>query len=402
MPPLPSSFTALLLGATLPLDDFAAQPLQALTPASLRVLARQAADLLGDGVGSLLVELGVARDDIPAPLTVAELELTAAWRELLAGKVVIARSAPDRLLARLVQRALQAVAARCPDAPRSLVLPRWGSDGGFGEESVVAVRALQEWRQLPVTGSFGAAEARLVVRLLAATRAPALFDAGHDVAVLGAGAQRIATVARALCAATAAAPFSRRIDGVTYGCHAKQFGTAPTGGLLRAPGGVAYDLGGAAYWKCNIFCGTVLALAGLSVPTFEAGRYRHFPRAERFAEALVQRPGWSLVRHLDHRDPRDPQRARAGRAQDSQIRELLAGTRPGDLLFVDHPGPPGDDGGHARVCVRAAARGDLDAAPEFAQALEDSARLRRDGMATLAGGRECQLHLVRSTVRDPR
>ena len=402
MPPLPASFTALIASATLPLDDFAAQPLQALTQPALRVLARQAADLLGDGVGSLLVELGVARADIPAPMTVAELTATPGWPQLLAGTLTVVRNAPQRLLARAVQRALQALAARCPDAPRALLLSRWGSDGGFGEESVVAVRAFQEWRHLPVTGVLAAPDARALAAVLAATRAPSLFDAGRPVDLLGAGAQRIVEVARGICAATPAAPLSRRIDGVTYSCHAAQFGVAPTGGLLRVPGGVAYGLDTSPYWKCNVFCGTVLSLAGLSVPTFQAGTYRHFPRAERFAEALLGRPGWTLVSHLDHRDPADPLRARQSRTLDAQIKTLLGTVRPGDLLFVDHPGPPGDDGGHARVCVRAASRGDRDVAPEFAQAREDSARAQRDGMAALAGGRESQLWLVRSTVRTGR
>lgn len=399
MPPLPASFATLIATATLPLDDLAAQPLQALARPALRVLARQAVDLLGDGVGTLLVELGVAAADIPAPLTAAELEATAGWRELVSGKLRLVRDAPQRLLARAVQRAFQALAARCPDAPRELCLSRWGSDGGFGEESVVAVRAFQEWRQLPVTGVLAAADARALATTLAATKAPRLFDAAHPVELLGAGARELVAIARGTCQATAAAPLVRRLDGVRYALYGEQFGIAPTGGLLRLPGGVAYDFGRAPYWKCNVFCGAVLSLAGLPVPTFQAGTYRHFPRAERFAEALVRRPGWQLVAHLDHRDPSDLERARAGRVQDAQIRELLASVRAGDLLFVDHPGPPGDDGGHARICVQPAKRGERDPAPTFAQALSDAARLRSDGMSVLSGGRESQLWLVRCTVR---
>lgn len=399
MPPLPASFASLIATAALPLDDLAAQPLQQLARPALRVLARQAVDLLGDGVGTLLIELGVAAADIPAPLTAAELESTEGWRQLVAGKLRLVRAAPQRLLARAVQRAFQALAARCADAPRALSLPRWGSDGGFGEESVVAVRAFQEWRQLPVTGVLAAADARALAMVLGATKPPALFDAAHPVAVLGAGARELVTIARGICEATEAAPLVRRLDGVRYALFSTQFGISPTGGLQRLPGGVAYDFGRAPYWKCNVFCGAVISLAGLSVPTFQAGAYRHFPRAERFAEALVRRPGWQLVTHLDHRDPDDPERARSGRSQDAQIRELLTSARAGDLLFVDHPGPPGDDGGHARICVQPAKRGDRDSAPAFAQALSEAARIRNDGMSLLAGGRESQLWLVRCTVR---
>ena len=152
-----------------------------------------------------------------------------------------------------------------------------------------------------------------------------------------------------------------------YACHAQQFGVAPTPGTLRLPGGVGYHLAGAGYWKCNVFGGAVVALADLPVPTFQAGTYRHFPRAERFGDALAKKPGWQLVTYLDHRDPADPERARASAANDRAIARLLAAVRPGDLLFVDHPGPPGDDGGHTQVCTRAARTSDADRAPTFAE-----------------------------------
>lgn len=400
MPPLPAAFTTLVASATLPLDDFAAQPLQALTVPSLRVVARQALDLLGPGVGTLLVELGVARADLPAPLTADELVATAGFADVARGAKTVGKGSPDRLLARALQRALQAVVARCPGAPRKLVLPQWGSDGGFGDESVLAVRAFQEWRELPVTGVLGARDAAALRAVLAATTAPDLFDAGHDVSVLGAGAQRVATIAQKICAATVAAPYTRRVDGVAYTFHAARFGTEPTPGLLRAPGGVAYDTASGPFWKCNVFGGTVLALAELPVPTFEAGRYRHFPRAERFGDALARKPGWSLVTHLDHRDPADPSSARTSRTLDGQIKALLQDMKAGDVLFVDHPGPPGNDGGHTRICTRPAQRADSAVAPEFAQATYPCAALRRDGMPSLSGGRELQFWHLRSTIRQ--
>ncbi len=400
MPPLPTAFTALVTSVPLPLDDLAAQPLQALLRSTLRIVARQAVDLLGPGVGTLLVELGVARADLPAPITAGELTATPGFADVVAGRRVVGKASPDRLLARAVQRSLQALAARCPDAPRALILSRWGSDGGFGDESVIAMRAFQEWRELPVTGSFGVADTRVMPAVLAATVAPDLFDAGHDVTVLGAGAQRIAGIAQRLCAATPTAPYQRRVDGVTYAYHAAQFGTSPTPGMLRAPGGVAYATSHSPYWKCNIFGGTVLALAELPVPTFEVGRFRHFPRAERFGDALARKPGWTLVGYLDHRDPRAPSTARTGRTQDAQIKAMLQAMRPGDVFFVDHPGVEGNDGGHTRICTRAAQRADADAAPEFAQAQHDRAGLRRDGLAALAGGRELQFWHLRSTIRQ--
>jgi hypothetical protein len=179
-------FSALIAEARLPLDDFAAQPLQSLTLPGLRIIARQAVDLLGDGVGTLLVELGLPAADLPAPMTAAELTRAPGFADVAAGTRTVERNSPDRLLARAIQRAMQALAARNPGAPRAMVLPRWGSDGGAGDEWIAALRAYQEWRELPVTGRFAAAEARTMPVLLAASTAPNLFDAGHDVEVLGA------------------------------------------------------------------------------------------------------------------------------------------------------------------------------------------------------------------------
>jgi hypothetical protein len=348
----------------------------------------------------LLVELGVARADLPAAFQATELTQAPGFTDVTTGKKTVGKDSRDRLLARAIQRGLQALAARCPGAPAAMRLTGWGSDGGFGDESIAGLRAYQEWRQVPVTGSFAITEARTMPAMLAATRAPDLFDAGHDVSVLGAGAQRVATIAQKLVAATPLAPYARRVDGVTFSYHPGRFGVEPTPGVLRAPGGVGYDTASGPYWKCNIFGGTVIALAELPVPTFEAGRYRHFPRAERFGDALAHKVGWQLVTFLDHRDPRDPTAAKTGRAQDAQIKALLQSVKPGDYLFVDHPGPPGNDGGHTRVCTRPAQRADSDCAPEFAQARYDAAQLQRDGLGRLAGGRELQFWHLRSTIRQ--
>jgi hypothetical protein len=270
MPALPPAFAALVAGAPLPLDDFDAQPLQALPRTTLLVIARQAIDLLGAGTGALLVELGVPRAQLREPLRAAELAASSAFTAVRGGGHTVGKGEPDRVLAQLVQRALQAIGARVHGAPRALTLPVWGADGGFGDEAIAAVRAFQTWCGLPASGTVGTAEARELHARLAAAPVPDLFDAGHPVVALGEGARRIATIAQAIMRSTAAAPYVARVDGVRYQCHAAQFGTAPTPGLLRLPGGVGYDLSSQTYWKCNIFGGAVLALADLPVPSFEA------------------------------------------------------------------------------------------------------------------------------------
>ncbi len=397
MPALPPAFAALVASQPLPLDDFAAQGLQELPRTSLHVVARQATELLGEGAGLLLVTLGVARDAIRQPLTPADLRAST-LAPVRRGARVVDRSDTDRARVQLVQRALQAVAARVAGAPAELRMTKWGSDGAFGDEASAATRALQRWRGLAVTGGFGRAELAAVESLLAEAPVPDLFVADHDVVALGKGARRVVNIARAIVAATADAPFTTRVDGVRYSCHAAQFGVPVSPGLLRLPGGVAYGLSSRPYWKCNIFGGAVLSLADLPVPTFQAGTYRHFPRAERFGDALAAKFGWKLISYLDHRSPTDPNQATISAANDRAIARLLGQVQPGDMFFVDHPGVPGDDGGHTRVCVRAARASDPEKAPLFAQARSDQAREERDGMSELAGGRETQFWLLRSML----
>jgi hypothetical protein len=397
MPALPAAFASLVASQTLPLDDFGAQALQELPRNTLHVVARQATELLGAGAGLLLVELGVARSAIRAPLLAADLRATA-LAQVRRGAKVVDRNDRDRPRVQLVQRALQAVAARVEGAPVALRLTRWGSDGAFGDEAAAAVTALQRWRRLTANGTFGREELAAVETLLADAPVPDLFAADHTVVALGKGARRIVTIARAIVAATAEQPYVGRVDGVRYSCHASQFGVPPSPGLLRLPGGVAYGLSSRPYWKCNIFGGAVIALADLPVPTFQAGTYRHYPRAERFGDALAAKSGWRLVSHLDHRSPANPDQASTSAANDRAIARLLGEIQPGDLFFVDHPGVPGDDGGHTRVCVRAARASDADHAPMFAQARSDQAQEERDGMAELSGGRETQFWLLRSLL----
>src|SRR5688572_23098475 len=128
MPPLPSLFARLVAEGPLPLDDFDAQPLQGVGRPGLRVIARQAVDLLGPGVGALLVELGLPRADLRAPLEADHLRTSPSFMPVLAGMQRIGRGHGDREQSRLAQRAMQAVAARVDGAPAAMMLPIWGAD----------------------------------------------------------------------------------------------------------------------------------------------------------------------------------------------------------------------------------------------------------------------------------
>jgi peptidoglycan hydrolase-like protein with peptidoglycan-binding domain len=419
MPALPREFYELIIDADLPLDDESSEPLEELSAAHAETVAAQAVNLLGQGWGAVLVDLGVERARIPAPLKADDLKADADFTALVSGDSRLAAGAEDRALVKRVQDALQAIAGRVAGAPKELALAMWGADGEFGEETTRAVKALQRWRELAdVHGVFAGAEAEAVLALVGEHPPPDLFapsivDLSPDILNFGGepepepapepeplspAVQRIVTIARGIAEAVDK-PFELTVQGKVYSYKADHFGVPPAfSGLLRAPGGFAYGVRpGHEYWKCNIFGGTVLALAEVPVPGHRVGRYRHFPRAERFGDRLARSRGWKMIHHLDHRDPANTEVAILGEQQNAEIRAMLADIRPGDLFFADNPGPPGSDGGHTRVCVAAADPEDSDCAPLFAQARRERAQLQRDGMQRVSNGRQIQFWVVRYT-----
>ncbi|MGB1276755.1 MAG: hypothetical protein ACPG77_13485, partial [Nannocystaceae bacterium] len=126
MAALPALFTELLLTPEgLPLGDEAEEALAALSRVDLETIALQAVDTLTTGFGNTLVELGVPRKNIPAPLEYAELVNDTGFKQLLDGSRALSIEDSDTDLTRLCQRALQAVTARVVGAPAFLALPCW-------------------------------------------------------------------------------------------------------------------------------------------------------------------------------------------------------------------------------------------------------------------------------------
>lgn len=403
MPRLPQEFTALIRELDLPLDDDVVDPLDELSARELGIVARQAVNLLGRGWGAALVALGVDRAEIPAPIDADALLATPGFSDILGGLRSVTVGEPDADLVGAIQSGLQAIAGRIAGAPKPLALPLWGADRFFGGETLAALAALRTWRHYAADPpfEFGRADAEALLGLLRQAPPPELFATprhGADEQQVQAAhpTERIVEIARAIASATET-PYSVTVQGATYSYRARDFGVEPAfTGLLRAPGGVAYSLReGVDFWKCNVFGGTVLSLAEVPVPTHSVGRFRHFPRAERFGEYLARSRGWKLITHLDHRDPANPEAAIVGEAQNEEIRRMLLEIRAGDIFFADNPGPPGQDGGHTRVCVEAAKADDPDNAPLFAQARYASAVIQRDGMARLGNGRQIQFWVLR-------
>ena len=409
MAALPPPFTDHLLEHdALPLDDDAIEVLETLSIVNLETIVQQALDLLPMGAGDRMVALGVARERFKEPITADDLRSDAGFRAILQGERSLSIDDCGPEITLICQRALQAVAGRVEDAPPALAMPYYGCDQLYGRELERALAALIEWKGTDGTpGILGPDEARVILDLLSEpdNAPPRLFIPPApkiDIAP-GRRAARIAHIARSIATAVDA-PFKIRVDGRNYKYLAQHFAVEPTDkpkkGLLRAPDGIAYGVkDGRGYWKCNVYGGAVLGLAEVPVPTFRVGRFRHYPRAERFGPALARKRGWVLVRHLDHRDPADPTKPLTGGDQNAEIRDLLVRSLPGDMLFVDHPGEPGEDGGHTRVCVEACEPEDRDrnTAPLWGQASHGGAILRRDGMSDMADGHELQFWLVRYT-----
>jgi hypothetical protein len=401
MPPLPKFFRDLLDHAPLPLTATDAWASFEDKPArELKVVLGQALNLLGEGMGHVMVEGGLARSEIPALLTAQTLKENQGFAALLTAPT---GQAVNGATMRLVQSALQAVAARIPASPAALRLSGWGADGAWGQETMAALSAFQKAQGLVVDGKVGPQVAQRLIDLLTTAPVPDFWKPVASSEVISAGARRIVAAAQAIVAATPERPYQPVVDGRTYRYYAALFGTpAAENGRLEAPGGVSYGLrlGSPPIWKCNVFAGTCIALAGLPSGAFRwhnTVTTLHFPRAEQFGPRLASKPGWTLVRALDHRDPEDEAQPLVGTRQNAEIAELLGLVRPGDLLFVDHPGEPGNDGGHCRVAVEAAAPHDPDVAPAFAQARQLQAAIERDGLQELGGGREIQFWLLRYT-----
>ncbi len=399
---LPMFFRALIRTGPLPLSGTAAASFMGRSAADLSRIATQAVDLLGDGLGTALIEAGLAPSQVPPALTAAALRSDPDFAPVLAGERTLARH-DEGPAVRAAQRLLQAVGARRGGAPAELALSVWGADGDWGDESIAATAAARVHFGLKADGPFGAVDAHALLAALADARPTDLLAPLPPEAKISAGALRICQIAEAIAAATPEAPYTHAAEGTTFSYCAEDFGVAARlDGALLAPGGVRYGLrtGSPGYWKCNILGGIVITLAGLPNAAFywsDRVRTLHFPRTERFGACLRVLPGWQQVRHLDHRDPDDETQPLRGPAQQAEILELLREALPGDLLFVDHPGAPGNNGGHTRITVAVAAADDPDAAPAFVQAGELKAVRRRDGLAALGGGAEIQLWLLRFT-----
>ena len=148
-------------------------------------------------------------------------------------------------------------------------------------------------------------------------------------------------------------------------------------------------------WKCNLFGGNAMAAAGFEPPYYGNRRTGEYPVAEQWhlwatpsAEhrTRARAAGETVVDHartarnpsrFDLMDEVRPTEIGDPAARRQRIEELLSRVQPGDVVTVDHPGAAGSDGGHVRVCVGK----DENGRPLFAQAQQDTARVKAEGFS---------------------
>lgn len=129
-------------------------------------------------------------------------------------------------------------------------------------------------------------------------------------------------------------------------------------------------------WKCNLFGGNALYLAGFDPPYYGNRGKGEYPNANqwyKFSDKYASRYGnkvhFEMVAELDVQ-------SLSGEARRQAIADLLARAEPGDFIMVDHLGDGVSDGGHTRLVTANDGSGTVSSA----MASYDSALVRAEGV----------------------
>lgn len=144
------------------------------------------------------------------------------------------------------------------------------------------------------------------------------------------------------------------------------------GATSRNPDGV---------WKCNLFGGNALHLAGFEPPYYGnrgGGEYANANQFWKFSDKYAAQFGnkahFEMVSELKVDALPYEERGAA-------IAALLQSARPGDLIMVDHLGTEVADGGHTRVVMANELRADGSGVVHSAQATLNAATVRAEGVS---------------------
>ncbi len=134
-------------------------------------------------------------------------------------------------------------------------------------------------------------------------------------------------------------------------------------------------------WKCNLFGGNALYVAGFEPPYYGNKGKGEYPNANQFwkfsdkyASKYGNKSHFKMVGELNVESLSYEERGAA-------IAKLLKSAQPGDLLMVDHLGKEVTDGGHTRVVMSNELGPNGEGRIHSAQATFDGATVRAEGLS---------------------
>lgn len=296
-------------------------------PEELTLLAQRYGDLFQAGAGVALTKIAPSPAYVTIQAPIRSLGDQRGSAEVLNGAVTLRKNSPQKEAVTAFQRAMLALANRAGKPEWSL--PKYGADGGYGDETIAAVSAFQKAQGLPVTGEIDQTTALAVEYALMKNAPPAVGGVlGPSIPV--ADGDRIAQAAKDLIA-------KRALD---YGVPGTWRSPNPSVPGNAQPG--VTKLGVVDRWKCNLFGMDALYAGGAQTPHYPGGNYPiavEIPNYARGSNAPLIKLGevWP--------GKGTPEEAKA------KIEALMKVARPGDVIIVNHPGTETADGGHTRVVV---------------------------------------------------
>ncbi|MBI1945597.1 MAG: peptidoglycan-binding protein [Deltaproteobacteria bacterium] len=316
---------------------------------------------VGDALRKLLADVG-SRAKVGAPI--ANL---AAAPGLLNGTVLLPRDKDTRKdYVPLVQKALIALASRTGDA--SMMMPKFGADGGWGTETEAALKAFQGAKGLTQSGTVDLATAQALDAALRATRIPPIFAGGVDP-----NGPSLESMKNAADALVTKRPDAYGVDDAWINCDPRH--TLPANTPINGLKGK---------WKCNLFACNTMAAAGFEPPFYGNRGRGEYPNANQLYKwsdkHAASNGNAGHVRFELRAEIMNADRLSATE-RELQIKALLAKVEPGDMVIVDHAGPGVADGGHCRVAVTKHGDGSFD----FAQASFSQAEKQTESHVDLMG-----------------
>jgi LysM repeat protein len=173
-----------------------------------------------------------------------------------------------------------------------------------------------------------------------------------------------------------------------YGTHQPWYNLDPNHALpanVRLGGLAQSDRNPNGVWKCNLFGGNAMYVAGFEPPYYGNRGKGEYPNANQFytfsdkyAAQFGNKVHFKMVDEvalngLDEATKR------------ARLTEVLRNAQPGDLLMVDHQGTDISDGGHTRVVMANDLQADGTGQIHSAQATQSEGAVRGEGLSSFTG-----------------